>query len=239
MVRVINIDLEKEIVGKFKVEVGYSVVVILEGKRCAATIEKDNNRNILKFKKHYDFSFGKKINGFTLTNEQITLIENKIEEFKELEKNEENKMKEEFLNSKVKYELGLCGGFSVMKEFSSTVQDKVFDILRERNIKEERVGNSYCSYIIFDITVREVLEMLEKVKNELAKEGQIKAENKKKNEQMKIEKLKEIAKKTGKRQVLSITSDTCNDDNEACDIDTITEYINEDGTFTIERTHNW
>ena len=47
------------------------------------------------------------------------------------------------------------------------------------------------------------------------------------------------AKKTGQKQVLSQWSGECNDPNESCDIDNITEWAMPDGTTKQTRSHTW
>lgn len=47
------------------------------------------------------------------------------------------------------------------------------------------------------------------------------------------------AKRTGKPVILRQWSDECNDPNEECDIDNITEYAMPDGTTKTTRTHTW
>jgi len=94
--------------------------------------------------------------------------------------------------------------------------------------------------IIGEITVKnvtgaDVIEILEDLMIEVANRNKTKEEESKKR----IEDLKKKAKETGERQVVSVTTDDYNDDNEKCDIDTITEYVDADGKFTTVRTHNW
>ena len=47
------------------------------------------------------------------------------------------------------------------------------------------------------------------------------------------------AKRTGKDQVVDEWSEECNDPNESCDIDLITEYLRPDGTKYKKRQHTW
>ena len=47
------------------------------------------------------------------------------------------------------------------------------------------------------------------------------------------------AKETGKPVVLRRWSEECNDPNEECDIDNLTEYAMPDGTTKVERHHTW
>ena len=57
--------------------------------------------------------------------------------------------------------------------------------------------------------------------------------------QKKIDAIFAKAKETGEKQELYRYSDDCDDEDESCDIDIVTEYAMPDGTVEIIRTHTW
>jgi len=66
-----------------------------------------------------------------------------------------------------------------------------------------------------------------------------KAEASKKAKEAKFNKASAEAKETGKPVVIGHYSDDCDDPNEECSMDTITEYIYPDGKIRTTRQHTW
>ena len=81
-------------------------------------------------------------------------------------------------------------------------------------------------------------EDLERIRLQtVAKEAEKRAE--KENAEKRRAEIFEIARQTGKNQVLSTFSSDCCDDNESCNVDIITILALPDGTTTEESTHTW
>ena len=108
-----------------------------------------------------------------------------------------------------------------MKELLEKVQSKMDEQYEE--VKEDKIDN-------IDLKINASKEL----KEELEK-------NRKKEEKNKIEKEKliEKAKNTGEKQIYKQYSVECNDPKEECCIDTITEYIDNEGKIIIQRSHTY
>lgn len=58
-------------------------------------------------------------------------------------------------------------------------------------------------------------------------------------EKEKIENLLEIARKTGRKQLICQWTEGCNDPNEECVVDVVSEWAMPDGSIQRTRTHTW
>ncbi|MCC0673180.1 hypothetical protein IC216_14400 [Clostridioides sp. ES-S-0145-01] len=86
------------------------------------------------------------------------------------------------------------------------------------------------------------MEAAEKAKQILAeKQEKIEKqkEDRKQKEQEKIARLIEETKRTGQKQVVKSWAVSCNDPNEACDLDIMTEMIDKNGKIEIIRSYTY
>ncbi|HDJ1466751.1 TPA: hypothetical protein PPO51_002496 [Clostridioides difficile] len=92
------------------------------------------------------------------------------------------------------------------------------------------------------VTKKTLLEAAEKAKQILAEKQEKtekQKEDRKQKEQEKIARLIEEAKRTGQKQVVKSWTVSCNDPNEACDLDIMTEMIDKNGKIEIIRSHTY
>jgi len=121
-----------------------------------------------------------------------------------------------------------------LKEIEQIIEKNkrsVLDKLSEKSTQSERETGLYAPAGWFEISNDEMM----KIYNSIIEQKEEKEENDNKERQLIMEK----AVQTGKKQVLSITHDECNDPDESCDIDEIVEYAMPDGTTKVVRHHTW
>lgn len=184
---------------------------------------------------------GRRMNGIRLDSIHIDkLIETKNNMIKE-----ENEKKEKLINDLVSGELKLrfqmmgCDyryldfttqniedtyelKYNVVNDCIRTAVNKFDKYMDIHNLKNLKIVEDKKEQ--FEITLEELLS------------ERIKANQKKDD---KLNSLIEKAKETGKKQFVTRWTEECNDDNEECDIDTITQYIDENGELSEVRDHNW
>ena len=179
---------------------------------------------------------GQKAPGMKITREQS----------KELKAFEEASKKEKVVNdfkAQKEFKFYMTEGFYVSLDgYNHKIVREAQDIIMKnyKCIKEDVKTPAGSDLIItLQITGEEVLEILEAIKNNKQVEITKKETEKSEKETVKIEELKEVARTENKDVVHESYSLDCDDDNEACDIDTITTYITPMGSFKTVRSHSW
>lgn len=183
---------------------------------------------------------GKKMNGVSLTEELLTemksIKDKLITEREELIKDTVNKIVSGQIKIAFK-EVG-CEYPTIMAwvdDIPASLKGQEQDLM-EKAIKvfNKDFYGSACDYIKnrakvnkpCEMTLEDALNMKEIIKKREERENKIKDIFKK-------------AVETGIKQEIRHWSEECNDPNEACDIDIITEYAMPDGTTKVIRSHTW
>jgi hypothetical protein len=174
---------------------------------------------------------GKKAGGLKISESEYNEIK-AIQD--ELDKVEKERKLEEFKSQKTVIH-NTSYGFAGLEygKYNNKIQNAVFRKLEDKTTMED-----YGDYSITDkveITGAELIEMLEEEKRiQEQKQKEIKEK-----EENKINEIFAKAKETGEKQKISSWFEPCNDHNEDCDLDNITEYAMPDGTRKTIRSHTY
>lgn len=107
----------------------------------------------------------------------------------------------------------------------------------ERFITQTHWGD-YTVTTYYSMTYKDLLECIQVIKNSIQRYNKIvnEQEQQKQNE---LNNLTAKAKETGQKQKVKSWHEECNDRNDECNIDIITQYIDEYGKFSYSRQHTW
>lgn len=128
-----------------------------------------------------------------------------------------------------------------IKEYNEILNKATGDSLRKYLESTYKKDDDYGDYAIHTYYYLDVAT-LEDVKSKCLEilEDREKAKIKKKEEyESRIKELALKAKEEGKMQILNSYSCPCNDPREECNVDIITDYVNEDGKIITKRSHTW
>ena len=190
---------------------------------------------LIKFKYN-----GKKMNGVSLNEELLTEIkaikDKLISERKELIKDTVSKIAAGEIKIVFK-EVG-CEYPTIIAwvdDIPKALKGQEIDLMEKAiEVFDKYFCGDACAYIknrakvnkACEMTLEDALNMKEIIKKREERENKLKDIFKK-------------AKETGIKQEIRHWSEECNDTNEACDIDIVTEYAMPDGSKKIVRSHTW
>lgn len=113
-------------------------------------------------------------------------------------------------------------------------------IIEKLEKHSEKIDRKTCLYTESWYRISD--ENLDKIERKIRKEDKVEEEKKKEKQAIRkkeIEAIFERAKKTEKKQILRKWTAECNDPNEECDWDEMTEYALPDGKKETIRDHTW
>lgn len=199
----------------------------------------DKNKKVIRFMSSHKID-GMKINGVGLDIETLNkLVEIEIKMLNEKEKLE-RELIEKLVAGEIKVEFVIHGcdykyydislknisgtnidGYEVLNKAIKKVLGEYmsWDALKHSAIIKDHKGTEP-----FELTLKDILYV--RLQNKQKKENKINA-------------LIQKAKETGERQLVSQWSEECDDKYEECDVDIVQEFVNENGEFSIERSHTY
>ena len=205
----------------------HSVIVVFDNNYIKSElVAMAADKFVLKFRKKENG-----IPGLKVTKTEYLEIKEIMENFET--KQEEIKYKK-WLTSNVEFHTSY--NFYTKKKYSNETIRKVRkELIDNKKINKLSGFGDYNSAETYELTNKELLVLLETAEKE-----QVEIVEEKRKESVVVEeKIFAKAKATNTRQELKSYAVDCNDDSEACEIDTITKYALPNGFTETIRSHNW